>query len=178
MRSSTGGASAAWRGVFQNRPDDAGWRVAAERPLARQHLVDHRAQRPDVAARVGLFPLHLLRRHVRHRPENRALRGAGRAAASCVIPDNEMGAAGACSFARPKSSSFAPAFVSMMLAGFSRDAPCPARCALSSASAISRRHLQRLVRAEARPFSSRAASVWPSRSGITRKCVPSAWPTS
>ena len=46
----------------------------------------------------------------------------GAACASRVIPDIEIGDAGPRNFASPKSSSFAPLFVSMMLAGLSRGA--------------------------------------------------------
>ena len=50
----------------------------------------------------------------------------------------EIVAAGpAWNFARPKSSSFTPAFVSMTLPGFRSRCTIPCRCALSSASAIS-----------------------------------------
>jgi hypothetical protein len=57
--------------------------------------------------------------------------------AICTMPDIEIGADGAFSLASPKSSSIAPALVSMMLAGFKSLCTTPARCALSSASAIS-----------------------------------------
>ena len=43
---------------------------------------------------------------------------------------------GPLAFASPKSSSFTPPFVSMMLPGFRSRWTMPARCALSSASAI------------------------------------------
>ena len=53
----------------------------------------------------------------------------------CVAPSGGLKAA-APLFARPKSSSFAPDFVIMMLPGFRSRWTIPARCALSSASAI------------------------------------------
>ena len=106
------------------------WPACRRRTAAcRFHLIEDHAERPDVAASVGLLPLDLLRRHVVHCAENRALRGRRRGVASRVIPDIEIGPAGARNFASPKSSSFAPVFVSMMLAGLrSRcDDPLPMR---------------------------------------------------
>ena len=49
------------------------------------------------------------------------------------------------SFARPKSSSLAPLFVSMMLPGFRSRWTMPWRCALSSASAISMAYCEHLI---------------------------------
>ena len=49
----------------------------------------------------------------------------------------ETPAAPAWNFARPKSSSFTPDFVSITLPGFRSRWTIPCRCALSSASAIS-----------------------------------------
>ena len=62
------------RVIFENCADDAGRRVTLERPSAGCHLINHGAQRPDVAACVGLPTLDLLGRHVVHGPENRPLR--------------------------------------------------------------------------------------------------------
>ena len=95
----------------------------------------------------------------------------GAEVANRVIPDIEIGPAGALSFASPKSRSFAPALVSMMLAGFRSRWTIPCRWALSSASAISAAIFSAWSSGSA-PFSSRAASVCPSRCGMTRKCVP------
>ena len=54
-------------------------RVAVECSLAREHLVENRAEREDVASGVGRLAFDLLRRHVAERPEHDArLRGAGR----------------------------------------------------------------------------------------------------
>ena len=44
-------------------------------PASGQHLVEHRAEREDVGARIGLLALELLGRHVLQRAEDRALRG-------------------------------------------------------------------------------------------------------
>ena len=53
-------------------------RVPAERPLARQHLVEDRPEREEVAPLVRRPASHLLGRHVAHRPEHHAgLRAAG-----------------------------------------------------------------------------------------------------
>ena len=46
--------------------------VALERPRARQHLVEHGAERPDVAAPIGLASLGLLGAHVRRGAEQHA----------------------------------------------------------------------------------------------------------
>ena len=72
----------------------------------------------------------------------------GARVASRDMPDIEMGPAGARNFASPKSSSFGPAFVNMMLAGLRSRWMMPWRCALSSASAISVADLQRLLERE------------------------------
>ena len=45
--------------------------------LAREHLVEHRPQRKNVAAAVQLFPLDLLGRHVLKRADDGALFGGG-----------------------------------------------------------------------------------------------------
>ncbi len=85
--------------------------------------------------------------------------------------------AGATAFARPKSSSFTPDFVSMTLPGFKSRCTIPCRCALSSASAISipKRSVCSVGSA---PLSSRSASVSPSRYSMTRYSTPSWFPTS
>ena len=55
---------------FQNRRDHAGRALAFERPLAREHLVQHAAEAEQIAARIRLLALQLLRRHVLQRPDN------------------------------------------------------------------------------------------------------------
>ena len=52
--------------VAQNRAADFARGRAVERHLAGRHLVNHRAERKQIAARVNLFAAHLLGRHVRH----------------------------------------------------------------------------------------------------------------
>ena len=74
---------------------------------------------------------------------------------------------GAASFARPKSSSFTPDFVSMMLPGFKSRWMIPLRCAASSAPAISTPNFKAWSIGSA-PFASRSASVSPSRNSMTR----------
>ncbi len=54
----------------QDRRHDRDWACPFERLPGRRHLVEHRAQRKDVAPRVALSALQLLGRHVRHRPQD------------------------------------------------------------------------------------------------------------
>ena len=61
---------------------------------------------------------------------------SGAAVASRVIPDIEIGAAAPRSFATPKSSSFAPDLISMILAGLRSRWTMPALCAAPSALVI------------------------------------------
>ena len=61
------------RVLLQNRAEETRLALADERAPAREHLVEDAAKRPDVRARVGLFALHHLRRHVLIRSENRPL---------------------------------------------------------------------------------------------------------
>ena len=61
------------RAVLQDRADQARLALAVERLLPRRHLVEDRAEREDVAPRVGLAALELLGRHVLERPEDRPL---------------------------------------------------------------------------------------------------------
>ena len=49
--------------------------LALERLPAREHLVEHRAEREDVRPRIGFLPFELLGRHVLERAEDGALRG-------------------------------------------------------------------------------------------------------
>ena len=84
------------------------------------HLVEHAAEREDVAARVGLVALELLGRHVLERPEDRAARRSAAALLGAVgrpSPATAAPAARRRACARPKSSSFTPVFVSMTLPG-------------------------------------------------------------
>ena len=63
-------------------------RLAREGPASRQHLVEHRAEREDVGARVGGLAAHLLGRHVADRSQDRArlrrARGGRRARLAAV----------------------------------------------------------------------------------------------
>jgi hypothetical protein len=56
--------------VAQDRRQDVPGRLALEGTMARDHLVQERPHREDVAPRIGLLPLHLLRRHVAEGPKN------------------------------------------------------------------------------------------------------------
>ena len=62
----------------QDRRHRVGGGVAVEGALAREHLVEDRAEGEDVAAGVGLPPAHLLGRHVADRPEDHSRLGRGR----------------------------------------------------------------------------------------------------
>ena len=64
------------RGLAQDRVDELDARVASERPAAAQHLVEHDAEREDVAAGVDPPAAGLLGRHVGERPHDLALDGA------------------------------------------------------------------------------------------------------
>ena len=93
-------------------------------------------------AGVGLAAFELLGRHVLE-----SARGSFRASVSGLArlrqrrqargAGHRVSRAAAWSFARPKSRSFTPDFVSMTLPGFKSRWTIPCRCALSSASAIS-----------------------------------------
>jgi hypothetical protein len=67
---------------LEDRGHRVGRRVSLERPLAREHLVEDRAEREDVRARVRRPSAHLLRGHVAERAEDDAglCRARGRAA--------------------------------------------------------------------------------------------------
>ena len=58
------------RRVPQNRGDDGGGRIAAERPFPGQHLVEHDAQRENVRTRIDRLAFSLLGRHVRGSPDD------------------------------------------------------------------------------------------------------------
>ena len=55
-----------------DRPRHPEWSRAAERPLPREHFVEHRAEGEDVRPSVNRKPLRLLGRHVRWRPQHGA----------------------------------------------------------------------------------------------------------
>lgn len=100
---------------------------------------------------------------------------------SVMLPRDSVGsdvsideeAAGSARFARPKSRSFTPDFVSMTLAGFKSRWTIPFRWATSSADAISMATFKRCASGSG-PFCSRCASVSPSISSMTRRCRPGA----
>ena len=74
---------------------------------------------------------------------------------------------GVASFASPKSRSFTPDFVSMMLPGFRSRWTMPLLCAASRAPAVSM-PIFRACSIGSAPFESRSASVSPSRNSMTR----------
>ena len=96
---------------------------AVERAAACRHLVEHDAEREDVGARVGLASFDLLGRHVGQRAYDGPVGGS---AAVAVMPRERRTVRPR--FARPKSSSFAPASVSMMLAGLRSRCTMPRWC--------------------------------------------------
>ena len=102
----------------------------------------------------------------------------GGSVASCVTPGAAFAVDGANTFARPKSSSFAPVLVNMMLAGLRSRCVMWARCVRSIAPATSRPMRRTSSSGSGRLVASRAASVCPSRHGITRYSMPSRSPTS
>ena len=57
-----------------DRRDDARLALAGKCAAAGQHLVEHAPEREQVRARVGVFPLELLRRHVGHGAQDGARR--------------------------------------------------------------------------------------------------------
>ena len=101
--------------MFADCHGELGLGCGVERSPAGQHFVQHRAEGEQVRAGVDLRAAQLLGRHVRQRPEKRAVLGlwvAGERAGGLAHAASEC-----CSRARPKSSSFAPDRVSMMFAG-------------------------------------------------------------
>jgi hypothetical protein len=138
--------------------------LAREGPLARQHLVECRAKSEQVATGVRLLPLNLFRAHVWHCAQHRARhRDRVRRAAHGRAHRGFRGG----TFAKPKSSSFVPDFVSMMLPGFRSRCTIPSACAAASAPAISMANSSTSDN-ESTPRFNRCASVSPSRNSITR----------
>ena len=115
--------------------------LTAERAPAREHLVEHTPEGPDVAALIGRPSFRLLRRHVRRRAENhpglrhRRRRDRRRLRGVCCRSARRRG--GSIAFARPKSSTLTvPSARTLILAGFRSRWMMPCPCAASSASAI------------------------------------------
>ena len=80
--------------VLQNRAHQTGAARSRKRRAAGEHFVEDRAEREDVASRVGLLPLDLFGRHVLKRPENRSLfrdrRRRGRHHRRAAVGDDGM----------------------------------------------------------------------------------------
>ena len=170
------------RRVLQDRADERSPGSCPRRAAARSP--SRRARRRAPRCRCARRPraLRLLGRHVLDRAEDRARRGRRRRRSSSLsMADIEIGTAGRVSFARPKSSSFAPVFVSMMLPGLRSRWTMPARCALSSASAISIADTAAPGRAAADAFRASAARPasrprdTPSRGSRCSSCRPTSW---
>ncbi len=108
--------------------------LTEERGLAREHLVQHTAKRPNVGAPIDSLTSRLLRAHVRSRAEHHAhfshrrCRKCGRARAGRRARVERL--------AIPKSSTFTkPSGRSLMFAGLRSRCTMPRSCAASSASA-------------------------------------------
>ena len=147
---------------------------AEEGGPARERLVEDRADREEIGARVGLLPEHLLRRHVA-----RACRRAGPGASAPCRPRAPASARVGSGRARPKSSSFTPCGVRKVFEGFrSRWS-----VAASSWSACERgEHPAARAaaprRAHSGPRLRRSASDSPSSSSIAMKSCPPSSPIS
>jgi hypothetical protein len=105
------------RGIFlEDRTHRVGSCRALERALAGHHLIEHRAEREDVRAVIGLETAHLLGRHVANRAEDDArdrLRGVVGSALMPASPGSDC-----VSFAKPKSRIFKrPSLVTKMFSG-------------------------------------------------------------
>ena len=59
-----------WRLLVQNGAHRVGWRIAAKRPLAGQHLVEHGPRGKDVAAMIDGGAANLLGGHVADRADD------------------------------------------------------------------------------------------------------------
>ena len=127
-------APRARRVALEDRGHDLRGTVASERTATRQHLVEHDAEGKYIGACVHGPAENLLRSHVGPRPHHdpwyREVRLGGRRHAPTAVAEATA------ALASPKSSSFAPARVSMTLPGFRSRWMMPARCAASSAAAI------------------------------------------
>ena len=93
------------------------WRVTLPSNGAHSgnHFVEHSAECKEIRARIGLSSLQLLRRHIGRRAKTRV--AARRPSLWKDRPDGRE-LPGGRNCATPKSSSFTPDFVNMMLAGF------------------------------------------------------------
>ena len=144
------------------------WLFPLERLLPGDHLVEHRAEREDVGARVGLLALDLLRRHVLKRAEDRALAVSGAACVGSVV--------GAPAPRRPPRRRFREAEVEQLRAGLRQHDVAGLQIAMDDAVPV--RLVERVGDLDrdsaaprssgSAPFVSRSASVSPSRYSMTR----------
>ena len=119
-------------------------RIGGKGAGAGEHFVEHRTEGEQVRARIA---------RPAPSPAPATCRGVCRATMPSRVSEASLDARADGSpaatvrrrRARPKSSSFTPAFVSMMLAGFRSRCTTPRACAAASASAISMPNVQRLL---------------------------------
>ena len=185
MWSSAGGViGASWRdrrGVRRDdRGDEARPRRSLERAPPRRHLVEQRAEREDVGPRVGLAALRAARA-----PCTGTSRGSSLPAVSGCRLRRHLGHAAlerraqrrpTC--ARPKSSSFAPVFVSITLPGLRSRWTIPCLCARVERVGDLRCRSEHLVERQ-RPLLQAGRRATRPRSAPSRGSrVPSSCPTS
>ena len=99
---------------MEDRANHCRRRRSLEGSTPARHLVEHRAKREEIAARIGFAPGQLFRRHAGNVPRSAFSAVSG---SSGEIVGSEMRSGAGRSFARPKSSSFAPSLVSITLPG-------------------------------------------------------------
>ena len=171
--SSAGGArQVGWRPAAGRRHDDGRNQsrggVSLEGAAAGQHLVEDAPERKDVGSGVHVPPLELLRRHVMQGAEDGPCAVRGRASAAASRSRRGPPGEWAAGFASPKSSSLAPPPSAHV---------CRLQIAVDDAMRGERRRVrrrlstrsQRLVERQRPSAPSRAASVSPSSSSMTRK---------
>ena len=139
-----------WVGVHDGA-DETRVRLTLERFLAREHLVEHAAERKDVGPRVGLLTFELLGGHVLKRAQNGALRGdRGRRSPSEA---NVLRLRRRLALREAEVEQLRAGLRQHDVAGLEIAVHDARPWASSSASAISTRMPQRLGRAAARPAS-------------------------
>ena len=120
--------------LVQDRRERVHAGLLLERPLARRHLVEDRAEGELVGRKSSGSPARLLRRHVAHRPHHDPRRSSP---SRRQIDPAPLSAPCDVSFASPKSRILtSPSFVTMTFSGFRSRWTIPASWALARPSAI------------------------------------------